>query len=95
MSAAEPDDHLAGLIHGLSNLGLRLARVGRDDEVLAPTMEAVELLDQNPPLGPGNDVESLAESLAWLGWWLRRHGHRKEARAATRAAKELRRKTDA
>ncbi|MFD4247807.1 tetratricopeptide repeat protein [Streptomyces sp. NPDC058525] len=86
-------DHLSGLIHGLSNLGLRLARAGYDEEVAAPTLQAVELLSGLTRIHPGNDVAALADSLAWLGHHLGRTGHRREGRAATRAAEDLRRRS--
>ncbi|MGR4879968.1 tetratricopeptide repeat protein [Streptomyces sp. LARHCF249] len=86
-------DHLSGLIHGLSNLALRLARAGREDEVLAPTAEAVELLAGLTRIHPGNDVAALAETLTWLGRRLVKNGHRREGRAATRAAEDLLRRS--
>lgn len=37
-----------------------------------------------------DDLDSLTESLTWLGWWLKKHGHRRDGRAATQAAATLR-----
>lgn len=85
------DHHRHGLAHALANLGLRLARLDRHDEVPAPTRELVDLIGGlTLPHHPGDDLESLAESLAWLGWWLKKHGHRRDAGAATQAATTLR-----
>ncbi|MEU4270903.1 tetratricopeptide repeat protein [Streptomyces sp. NPDC026092] len=92
LRADDPEKYVYGPIHALSNLALRLARAEREDEVLAPTMEAVDLLfDTRGPHHPSNDVASLAESLTWLAWCLRKHGHRGDARTVRRAADALRR----
>ncbi|MFD3941839.1 tetratricopeptide repeat protein [Streptomyces sp. NPDC058579] len=92
LRAYDPEKYVYGPIHALSNLALRLARAEREDEVLAPTMEAVDLLfDARGPHHASNDVASLAESLTWLAWYLRKHGHRGEARTVRRAVDALRR----
>lgn len=54
-------------------------------------MEAVDLLFDAPgPHHASNDAAGLAESLTWLAWYLRKHGHRGEARTVKRAAAKLR-----
>ena len=90
--AADPDPHLAGFLHALANLALRLTRVGRDEEALAPVLEAVDLLPGLTSFHAGNDIPGLVESLTWLGRHLARQGHRREGRTVTRAAKDLRRR---
>ncbi|MEU9996751.1 tetratricopeptide repeat protein [Streptomyces sp. NPDC050848] len=91
LRADDPEKYLFGPVHALSNLALRLARADREDEVLAPTMEAVDLLfDARGPHHPSNDVASLEESLTWLARYLKKHGHRGEARTVKRAAAGLR-----
>jgi tetratricopeptide (TPR) repeat protein len=90
--AADPDPHLSGFLHALTNLALRLTRVGRNDEALAPVLEAVDLLPGLTDFHAGNDIPGLLESLTWLGHHLARQGHRREGRTVTRAAKDLRRR---
>ncbi|QNS07800.1 tetratricopeptide repeat protein [Streptomyces xanthii] len=81
-----------GLVHALANLALRLARTGRDEEILAPTMEAVRLLTEQSGTHPRSDDAALAESLGRLGDRLIRGGHRGPGRSVTRTAQQLRRR---
>ncbi|MFE0775153.1 hypothetical protein [Streptomyces sp. NPDC058861] len=89
-----PEEYLPGLGIALRRkaLALRRARLDRHDEVAAPTAEAVRHLRDLDRIHPNNDVAALAGSLARLGPYPRRLGHRAAARDAERAAGELRRR---
>ncbi|MFD8483688.1 tetratricopeptide repeat protein [Kitasatospora sp. NPDC059673] len=79
-------EHLTGLVHALTNLALREARL-RNTEPVAPLVrEAVKLIH----LPRGHQRAQLAESLHWLAWYLRRHGDPATADIAKMAEARLR-----
>ncbi|MFJ5229530.1 tetratricopeptide repeat protein [Kitasatospora sp. NPDC088391] len=82
----ETDDHRSGLVHALTNLALREARLRRTAPVPALVREAVELLDRPVRFPPGGQRRQLAQSFTWLAWYLRRHGEPEAAALAERAA---------
>ncbi|WP_436495011.1 tetratricopeptide repeat protein [Actinokineospora sp. HUAS TT18] len=84
-------DSPTGLATALANLALRHARLDRLAEVPGLTTEAVDIVNTLDDSHPSDNLAGLAESLAWLGWYLKKHGHRRQARAATKAATVLRR----
>lgn len=86
-----PEDELSGLVHALANLALREARLEHTAPVPALLQEVLALLDRPVRFPPGVRLDGLADSLHWLAWYLKRHQHRREGRAAERAASALRR----
>ncbi|MFB7905942.1 tetratricopeptide repeat protein [Kitasatospora sp. NPDC056076] len=87
-----PEDELSGLVHALANLALREARLEHTAPVPALLQEVLALLDRPVRFPPGVRQDGLADSLHWLAWYLKRHQHRREGRAADRAASALRRR---
>ncbi|MFJ1751668.1 tetratricopeptide repeat protein [Kitasatospora sp. NPDC088134] len=83
---SEAEEHLVGLVHALTNLALREARLRRTAPVPALVREAVELLDRPVRFPPGGQRRQLAQSFTWLAWYLRRHGEPEAAALAERAA---------
>ncbi|MFF2079055.1 tetratricopeptide repeat protein [Kitasatospora sp. NPDC058162] len=86
-----PEDELSGLVHALANLALREARLEHTAPVPALLQEVLALLDRPVRFPPGVRLDGLADSLHWLAWYLKRHQHHREGRAAERAASALRR----
>ncbi len=75
----------------LNNLGIRLSELGRREEALAATQEAVEIYRQLAQANPQAFLPNLARSLNNLGNRLSALGRREEALAATQEAVEIRR----
>jgi tetratricopeptide (TPR) repeat protein len=78
--------------HRLSWLGNRLAEVGRRQEALAPTEEAVTIYRRLTETNPAAYLPDLAMSLNNLGNWLAEVGRRQEALAATEEAVTIHRR---
>ncbi|MEV7117150.1 tetratricopeptide repeat protein [Kitasatospora griseola] len=80
-------EHLTGLVHALTNLALREARLRNTGPVAPLIREAVELIH----LPRGHQRAQLADSLHWLAWYLGRHGDPATADVAAAAEARLRR----
>ncbi len=76
----------------LNNLGNRLSELGRREEALTATQEAVGIYRQLAQANPQAFLPDLATSLNNLGYMLSALGRREEALTATQEAVEIRRK---
>ncbi|MFJ1791468.1 tetratricopeptide repeat protein [Kitasatospora griseola] len=79
-------EHLTGLVHALTNLALREARLRNTGPVPALVREAVTHIH----LPRGHQRARLADSLHWLAWYLGRHGDPATADVAAAAEARLR-----
>ena len=70
----------------MNNLGIRLSELGRRDEALAPTEEAVDVCRRLAAANPAAYLPDLATSLNNLGIRLAELGRRDEALAPTEEA---------
>ncbi|MGW1998191.1 tetratricopeptide repeat protein [Embleya sp. NPDC001921] len=90
----DPDDAAYGpdLALSLSNVGIRLAEVGRRDEALAAEQQAVEIYRRLATANPDAHEPDLARSLSHLGVHLGEVGRRDEAVVPAEQAVEIRRR---
>jgi tetratricopeptide (TPR) repeat protein len=86
LAATNPDAWLPDLARSLNNLGVRLSELGRRQEALAPTEEAVTIYRRLAASNPEAWLPDLAGSLNNLGVRLSRLGRRQEALASTEEA---------
>jgi tetratricopeptide (TPR) repeat protein len=89
---ANPDAYLPDLALALSNLGARLWQVGRWEEALAPTREAVTIRRRLAKANPDAYLPDLAATLSNLGVVLSEVGRREEALAPAQEAVTIRRR---
>ncbi|MER7945411.1 tetratricopeptide repeat protein [Streptomyces sp. NPDC094458] len=96
LAAADPQTHETGLAGALTDLGIRLARVGRREEAVAPAQEAVGICRRAAEAAtPGARTDAddgLATALNELGIRLSEVGRREEAVTAAAEAVALRRR---
>ncbi|MFE2927198.1 tetratricopeptide repeat protein [Streptomyces goshikiensis] len=83
--------HEPGLARSLNNLGICLSGMGRWDEALARTDQAVEIYERWARRSPEDHEPALAAALSNRGVRLSELGRRREALAATEQAVRIRR----
>ncbi|MEJ2578845.1 MAG: tetratricopeptide repeat protein [Kineosporiaceae bacterium] len=88
---ARASDDPAALAASLNNLGNRLSEVGRPEDALAPTEEALTIHRSLAKTNPTAHLPDLATSLNDLGFFLSAVGRREDALAPTEEAITIRR----
>ena len=86
LAEANPSAYLPNLAMGLGNLGNRLAMVGRPEEALARTQEAVTIRRRLAEANPDAHLAALAGALSSLGIRLAEVGRPEEALAPAKEA---------
>ncbi|MFF6895820.1 tetratricopeptide repeat protein [Streptomyces microflavus] len=89
LAVANSAAHEPGLATSLSSVGVRMAEVGRRDEALAVTEEAVEIYRRLARDNPAAYEPAFAGSLSNVGIQLAEVGRRDEALAVTEEAVEI------
>ena len=89
LAADRPDAFLPDLAASLNNLGNRLSELGRREDALAVTREAVEICRRLAADRPDAFLPDLAMSLNNLGKYLSELGRHEDALAAAREAVTL------
>ncbi|MFB4298263.1 tetratricopeptide repeat protein, partial [Actinomadura sp. NTSP31] len=84
-----PERYLPDLATSLTNLGVTLSELGRLDEALPVTEEAVRIRRQLAQNNPERYLPDLATSLTNLGVTLSEHGREEEAQQAWEEIRRL------